>query len=128
MPRKIKEERVAYTVEPVMAVEADVSEVKYRSVVESFGWAKVSHFLTLDNDISDGAFRTYVLLLKYAQQKEKLWAGVENLASTRNVSIRTLSNHLAELEDHGLIKRYRRIGHSSLTYIEPLEPIYGSPT
>lgn len=129
MPKsKVKEPKpmyVAATDEPQADTEADgAGEIKFRNAIDAHGWAKISHLLTTDVRLSDGAFRTYVLLVKYAQQHEKLWAGVERLSEARGVSTRTLTTHLSELESLGFITRHRRLGKTSLTFIEDLASIY----
>jgi DNA-binding MarR family transcriptional regulator len=99
-------------------------DVVFRNPIDEFGWAKISHLLTEDNAVSDGAYRTYVLLLKFAQQKRKLWAGVETLAKLRHRNAATISRHLAELQERKLITRKRRLGTSWITVIEDVTKIY----
>lgn len=126
MPKRINDPRAAYTVDtPANGDEVEQSnEVVHRDKIEGFGFARMSHYLTLDTRISDGAYRTYALLLKYAQQKGSLFAGIKNLALNRDVSPATMSRHLDELVALRLISRERRMGHSTITYIEKLDTIY----
>jgi len=101
-------------------------EVKFRSPFDEAGWAMVSHLLTEDGALSDGAFRTYAVLLKFAQQKKKLWAGVDTLARLRHRNAATISRHLAELQARKLITRKRRLGTSWITIIEDVTEIYAA--
>lgn len=83
------------------------------------------HVLTLDKKLSDGAFRVYALLLKYARQGDGCWPGIERLATDLGKGERSIKRLLAELESRGLITRERRYGRSSLTWLEDLEAVYG---
>lgn len=102
-------------------------EIRFRNPVEQHGFAVVYHVLTLDRNLSDGAFRLYALLLKYAQQKDRAYPGVARLASDLGVSEKTIKNRLAELERARLISRQRRFGSSSITWIEALQDAYDMP-
>ena len=95
--------------------------IMYRDPIEALGFAKVSHVLTHFNELSDGAFRLYCLLLKYAQQSEQCWPGEERLAEDLGTSRPTIARRFAELAELRLITRERRVGTSSITWIEPLE-------
>lgn len=99
-------------------------EVRFRNPVQQQGFAILYHVLTLDKGLSDGAFRLYALLLKYAQQKDFAYPGVERLAQDLGVSTRTILSRLAELEEHKLITRQRRFGKSGITWIEDLAQAY----
>jgi hypothetical protein len=99
--------------------------IRFRSPVKQQGWAQVYHALTLDTELSDGAFRLYVLLLKYARQSGSCWPGVERLARDLGKAKSTVKARLAELTRRGLITRGRRLGTSSVTWIEDLEQVYG---
>jgi len=99
-------------------------EVRFRNPIQRHGFAILYHVLTLDKGLSDGAFRLYALLLKYAQQKDFAYPGVERLAQDLGVSTRTILNRLAELEEHKMITRQRRFGKSAITWIEDLAQAY----
>ena len=104
---------------------SETEQLRFRRTVESQGFSIVYHVLTLDTDLSDGAFRLYVLLLKYAQQSGTCWPGVDRLAADLGKKPRTILYHLAELTERGLISRERRPNRSSITWIEDLETVYG---
>jgi len=95
--------------------------LRFRSTVKQPGWAQVYHILTLDKELSDGAFRLYALLLKYARQSGGCWPGVNRLAQDLGKAKSTIKIRLAELTERGLITRERRFGTSSITWIEDLE-------
>ncbi|MDY7076992.1 MAG: helix-turn-helix domain-containing protein [Chloroflexota bacterium] len=97
------------------------------STVKRLGWAQVYHVLTLDKELSDGAFRLYVLLLKYARQSGGCWPGVERLAQDLGKTKSTIKARLAELAERGLVTRERRFGASSITRMEDLEQVYDEP-
>ena len=103
---------------------APQEEIRFRNPVQQQGFAILYHVLTLDKGLSDGAFRLYALLLKYAQQKDFAYPGVERLAQDLGVSTRTILSRLAELEEHKLITRQRRFGKSAITWIEDLAQAY----
>ena len=81
--------------------------LRSRSTVKQLGWAQVYHILTLNNELSDGAFRLYVLLLKYARQSRRCWPGVERLARDLDKAKSTIKAQLAELTERRLITRER---------------------
>jgi len=122
--KRIKEPNTTYQVKPIDDDGQDEQEISFRRAVDAEGWAKIAHHLTLDNRISDGAYRTYALLLKYAQQKKKLHGGLARLAAERGLERPTISRHIKQLVDLGLITRERRYMQSSITHIEDLEPLY----
>jgi 5-methylcytosine-specific restriction endonuclease McrA/DNA-binding MarR family transcriptional regulator len=93
-------------------------EVRYKNVVNGLGFADMKHAMTLDTGLSDGAYRTYALYLKYAQQSSSAWPGRERMARERGKSTAAISRHNKELEDLGYIERIRRTGTSSVTLIE----------
>jgi hypothetical protein len=101
-----------------------VERLKFRRKVDALGFAMVYHILTLDQELSDGAFRLYTLLLKYARQAGGCWPGVERLSKDLDKEPRTVKRRLAELVERGLITRERRYGHSSITWLEDLEQVY----
>lgn len=101
--------------------------IRFRNTVKQQGWAQVYHVLTLDTELSDGAYRLYSLLLKYARQSDGCWPGVKTLARDMGRAPSTIKARLDELVRRGLIIRERRLGTSSITWIEDLETIYGRP-
>lgn len=101
-------------------------QIGYRRTIDQIGFARVCHLITLDTELSDGAVRLYMLLLKYAQDKSACWPGVERLARELNKSQRTIKRYLAALEKRGLITREQRgRGQTAKTWIEDLEAVYG---
>jgi len=98
-------------------------QIKYRNPVKSTGWATVYHAITLDDRISNGAYRLLMLYEMHAQQKEACWPGRERLAKMLKCSEPTISRYNSELENAGYITRQRRMGTSSLTIIEDYEQI-----
>ena len=105
-----------------MAKERD--SLAFRNPVKRKGWAQVYHVLTMDEELSDGAFRLYVLLLKYAQQRGGCWPGRERLARDLGTTTRTIDRRLAELIERGLITRVQRVNQTAITWIEDLETVY----
>jgi len=101
-------------------------QISYRRSVDQIGFARVCHLITLDAELSDGAVRLYMLLLKYAQDKGACWPGIERLARELNKSKRTVKRYLVELVERGLITREQRgNGRTTKTWIEDLEAVYG---
>ena len=77
-----------------MAKERD--GLAFRNPVKRKGWAQVYHVLTMDEELSDGAFRLYVLLLKYAQQRGGCWPGRERLARDLGTTTRTIDRRITD--------------------------------
>jgi hypothetical protein len=96
----------------------------FRNPVKRQGWAQVYHVLTLDTDLSDGAFRLYVLLLRYARQDNGCWPGRDRLAHDLGKSTRTVDYRLEELVRRGLVTREQRQNQTAMTWIEDVERVY----
>lgn len=97
-----------------------MEEMSYLSPLDL---ARLRHAATLDPELSDGAYCTYVLYLTYSQQSNmRHWPSREYMAKERNVNEATISRHNAELEKLGYITRQRRMGQSSITIVEPRRP------
>ena len=92
--------------------------IAYRDPVQKVGYAQLNHVMALDTELSDGAYRTYALYIKYAQQEDHCYPGIKRIARERKKSMATISRHNAELESLGYITRVRQTGTSSMTYIE----------
>jgi DNA-binding transcriptional regulator YhcF (GntR family) len=102
----------------------ELERIRFRREVDALGFAMIYHVLTLDRELSDGAFRLYALLVKYARQSGGCWPGIERLAADLDISQPTVKRRFAELVDRGLVTRDRRYGRSSVTWLEDLEPLY----
>ena len=89
-----------------------------RNIREQIGYAMIPHAITQCPDLSDGAFRTYVLLIGFWRQSKKCWPGIERLATIREVSERQIQRHIQEMVVVGIVERRRRVGKSSLTIIK----------
>lgn len=98
-------------------------QITYRNPVKGAGWAQVYHAITLDDRISHGAYRLLMLYEMHAQQKDLCWPGRQRLAEMLKCSEVTISRYNGELEEAGYITRQRRLGTSSMTYIEDYEQI-----
>lgn len=107
------------------SIEVDPSpEIEHRNPVRELGFAQIEHVITLDKNLSDGAYRTLGILHYFWQQKTSAYPSVETLADLRGVTVTTISRHLAELTDRKIISRERRVGTSSITYLEDLPQEY----
>ena len=102
-------------------VETDSIEVRFRNPVKALGFAQLQHVVTMDDQISDGAYRLYALYLMYAQDKTLCWPGRERIAQIRNVSEPTITRWNRELAAAGYITRQRRFNRTSITWIEDVE-------
>lgn len=100
--------------------------VAHRDLIREVGFAQIEHVVTLDADLSDGAYRTLAILHFYWQQKSSCFPSVETLAKDRGVNRQTITRHLKELAraKFKLITRSRRFNDSSMTYLEPLSKRY----
>jgi len=122
--KKTNEERAEYIASAVYDEVESIPSVEFRNPISELGWAKIEHVVTLDLELSDGAYRTYAILHYYWQRKNAAWVGSDTLATVRGKSEQTISNHLKELVDAGLIGRQRRMGRTSMTYLEDLPDRY----
>jgi hypothetical protein len=86
------------------------------------GFEQVSRVITEDNDISDGAFRTYVMLLGFARLGQT-WVGRAQLAQRRGVTEKTISAHMVELVAAGYITRQERKELTAITTIVPIDKV-----
>jgi len=100
-------------------------EIRFRRPIEEAGYSILYHALTLDRELSDQAFRLYSLLLKYAQQKDYAYPGIERLAEDPGKGEKSIRRAMNELMQRGLISRQRRFGTSSITWIEDPNDVYG---
>ncbi len=96
-------------------------EIRFRNPVKGVGFVMLSHVITLDPELSDGAYRTYATYIMYAQQNDKCWPGRDRMASDRQKGEATITRHNQELESLGYITRERRLDTSSITWIEDPE-------
>jgi len=103
--------------------EESSENVVFRNPVQKFGFAQMAHLMGIDPELSDGAYRTYARYIKYAQQKGQCFPGAERMARDRKKTRVTISRHTAELVRLGYITRERRLGTSSMTYIEDVNQI-----
>ncbi len=100
-------------------------EIRFRRRIEEVGYSILYHVLTLDRELSDQAFRLYSLLLKYAQQKDYAYPGIERLAEDLGKGEKSIRRAMSELMQRGLITRQWRFGTSSITWIEDPNDVYG---
>lgn len=103
--------------------EDEPQEIRYRNPVKAAGYAQVYHMATLDPRITDGAYRLFSLYLMHAHQKDLCWPGRPKLADLMNCSEQTISRRNRDLEAAGYITRQRRMGATSITWIEDVEDI-----
>lgn len=123
--KQMSDERAEYIAQALDDETIETSpQVEFRDPIKELGFARIEHVITLDAELSDGAYRTYALLHYYWQRKDAAWVGSDTLASVRNLTEATISNHLKELKEAGLISRQRRMGKSSMTYLEDLPERY----
>ncbi len=120
----ISEDRAEYIVKAQEEEIQESSSPEYKNPIRQLGFAMIEHVLTFDETISDGAYRTYAVLVYHCQKKKEMWAGIELLAKERRLSQSEIKSHLKELEDAGLIERKRRMGQSSMTYLQDLPKKY----
>lgn len=100
-----------------------MDEVRFRNSVKQIGFAQIEHIMTLDPELSDGAYRTFALYLKYAHQKGACWPGISRIAKERSKTENTVSRYNSELVRLGYITRQRRTGKTTLTIIEDVDQI-----
>lgn len=101
-------------------------ELCFRDPVDNAGFVALSNLVMLDPHLTDGAKVTYSLLLFFARQSGLCFPGQERLALARGgVSVRTIRNHLEELEDRKLVVvEQRGFNQTNKYWIEPLQKVY----
>lgn len=109
-----------------MSTETASESIRHRRTIEDIGFAMLYHAITFDPQLSDGAKLTYAALLSHAQQKTYCWPGIEKLAKERGKCAGTISRHLLELKERGLITREPWAGTSWMTYIEDANNVYAT--
>lgn len=90
---------------------------EFENPVMAMGFAQIPHAMTLDTTLTDGAYRTYAIYLRYAHQKNVCWPGRERMARDRGLSVSTISRHNAELVQLGYILRHENPDGSWRTVI-----------
>ena len=85
----------------------------------------MSYFSTIyaDNDLPSRAKTVYMYLHDCADAEGKCWPGIKRIASDMNLSRSTVKRALADLEQHGYLKklpRYRENGSctSNLYFVQ----------
>jgi DNA-binding MarR family transcriptional regulator len=116
---KAKEQRAEYNTGTEQG-----HEIRHKNPIKELGFAAMEHALTLDTDLSDGAYRTYALLKFYWQHKSEAFPTVDTMAEKRGIRRETIGVHLKELVQKGLITRKARVGTSTMTYLEDLPQEY----
>lgn len=122
---KMSEERAEYIAQTLVNESNERQEsFEYKDPIKQVGFAQIEHVISFDESLSDGAYRTYAVLISFAQQHDWAIPSVETLAVLRHKDSATISRHLAELQEKKLIDRQRRVGTSSKTVILELPPEY----
>ena len=108
--------------------EPESMRIAFRHPLDQLGWTIVYHYVVLDQRISDGTLRLYLLLHRYAQQHSETWVSVERLAADLGVDAKTIQRRLKTLRELGLIDRQREgFGATFTTYIlDPRDRYYDS--
>lgn len=76
--------------------------------VTAGGFTQVPNFLLRDSRLSIGAKLTYAMFLSYAWHNDRCFPGQERLAADMGMSVPSVSNFIAELNEHGFITIRRR--------------------
>jgi len=94
----------------------DIHEIN--QAVKNIGerFTKVPNFIVARKDLSDGAFRTYVVIRSFKFNENEVFPGLERLSLMRGKTKRTISNHIRELQNKGLLKAERRGFAKTNTY------------
>lgn len=77
----------------------------FESVADQEGFTQMPNVVLVDARLSVQARFMYVLLRKFAWQKEACWPGQATLAAVMGVTDRSVRNYLTELEQSFLISR-----------------------
>lgn len=76
-------------------------------------FTQIQNSLIKNSKLSDGAFRTYLLLLSYKfTESTRVYPSQRTLAGLRNVTVKTIQNHLAELKHNNFVF-WKRKGYST---------------
>jgi hypothetical protein len=86
------------------------------------GMVMCHRVLLLDNRLSPGALRAYLLITDYANQIDADWPGEKRLAADLGISINQMKRHIAEIIELGLL---RCVEDAENTYvIEDVASVY----
>lgn len=122
--KTMSEEKAQYIAEQVIDEPENVETYEYTNPIKQVGFAQIEHVIAFDDTLSDGAYRTYAVLISFAQKHDWAIPSVETLAALRGKDTATISRHLNELQEKKLIDRQRRMGTSSKTIILDLPDEY----
>lgn len=81
----------------------------------------IANAILKNTDISDGAFRTYVVLKSFKYGDGRVFPSQIYLASIRGKSVKTIITHLKELKSLGLINYVKRGYSASNEYFFNIE-------
>lgn len=88
-------------------------------------FAQVPDGLLADTRVSATGVRVYAIIVRYQGRHEVAWPGLRTIASDYGIPRSTVSDAVAELEEHGWLACERRPGTSSL--YRPIEQVSGGP-
>lgn len=88
-------------------------------------FAQVPDTLLADTSVSATAVRVYAIIVRYQGRHEVAWPGLRRVAIDYGIPRSTVSDAVAELEEHGWLICERRPGTSSL--YRPVEKVSGGP-
>ena len=82
--------------------------INSRDPVLQKGFTQIPNFILEDSTIDPGAKLVYVLLLKYAWEKDKVFPGQDRLAADAGLSRSSVSEKIQKLKKKGWIEIERR--------------------
>lgn len=88
--------------------EAGEKTVAFAKRGTQYGFTMVPNALLEDERLTAGARLTYVMLAKFAHQKEECWPGQQRLAELVGVARKALGRYVNELVEVGLVEVTRR--------------------
>lgn len=89
-----------------------------------YAFVAAAHAVLFDKNISDGAFRTYLMLKARAMNKDWCIVSQKRLAEDRNISVRTARFHVNELKSSGLVEVQKKLGSPAKTILLRLTEHY----
>jgi hypothetical protein len=97
--------------------------VTFENGIVAQGFAAIYHAITLDGELSDGAYRLYALLLKYAWGNSTTHVSRSRLASDLGTTEKTITRRMSELARLGYIRREQVDSNSWNTIIADVSRI-----
>lgn len=73
-----------------------------------FGYVQIENATTNDTQLSDGAYRTLLVIREFAWKTGECYPGLARIAKMRGKTTVSIMTHISELVDCGYLEKQRR--------------------